>query len=42
MFWLIDIESVLIINEDKANFLALFWLSMNNGIILLDFLQKTH
>lgn len=24
MFWLIDIESVLIINEDKANFLALF------------------
>ncbi len=38
MFWLIDIESVLIINEDKAN----FWLSMNNGIILLDFLQKTH
>ncbi len=23
MFWLIDIESVLIINEDKANFLAL-------------------
>ncbi len=38
MFWLIDIESVLI-TEDKANFLAL---SMNNGIILLDFLQKTH
>lgn len=38
MFWLIDIESVLI-NENKANFLAL---SMNNGIILLDFLQKTH
>lgn len=24
MFWLIDIESVLIINENKANFLALF------------------
>lgn len=24
MFWLIDIESVLITNEDKANFLALF------------------
>ncbi len=24
MFWLIDVESVLIINEDKANFLALF------------------
>ncbi len=23
MFWLIDIESVLITNEDKANFLAL-------------------
>ncbi len=23
MFWLIDIESVLIINENKANFLAL-------------------
>lgn len=39
MFWPIDIESVLITNEDKANFLAL---SMNNGIILLDFLQKTH
>lgn len=38
MFWLIDIESVLITNEDKANFLAL----NDNGIILLDFLQKTH
>lgn len=24
MFWLIDMESVLINNEDKANFLALF------------------
>lgn len=24
MFWPIDIESVLIANEDKANFLALF------------------
>ncbi len=24
MFWPIDIESVLITNEDKANFLALF------------------
>lgn len=39
MFWLIDIESVLIINENKANFLAL---KMNNGTTLLDFLQKTH
>lgn len=39
MFWLIDIESVLITNENKANFLAL---QINNGIILLDFLQKTH
>lgn len=38
MFWLIDVESVLIINENQANFLAL----NDNGIILLDFLQKTH
>lgn len=38
MFWLIDIESVLISNENKANFLALKWIMA----ILLDFLQKTH
>lgn len=28
MFWLINIESVLITNEDKANFLA-FFLALN-------------
>ncbi len=39
MFWLIDIESVLITNEDKAIF---FGSQVNNGVILLDFLQKTH
>lgn len=27
MFWLIDMESVLIANEDKANFLALQWIT---------------
>ncbi len=37
MFWPIDIESVLIINEDKANFLAL---SMNNGSFYLTFYKK--
>ncbi len=29
MFWLIDMESVLITNEDKANFLALQFLASN-------------
>lgn len=42
MFWLIAVESVLITSEDKANFWLSFWPSMNNGTILLDFLQKTH